>query len=155
MINFGYAHFLTIRLFITGSFSEQHTHALLRRLSPKGSPTFFDYGNHPPARVLDLGCGQGDWVVDAARTWNSHDTRVTGLDLVNVVGNWDLEPSVANNISWVRHNLYVLAFLIGLDLLLSDATASTTSFPFLIGHSTLYALRISTSQFRAIAGHSS
>ncbi|KAF7347406.1 Methyltransf-25 domain-containing protein [Mycena venus] len=51
--------------------NERHTHYLLRRLAPIGSPTFHHYNNIPPASVLDLGCGAGLWLFDAARTWRS------------------------------------------------------------------------------------
>ncbi|KAJ7044958.1 hypothetical protein C8F04DRAFT_1249405 [Mycena alexandri] len=62
--------------------NERYTHYLLRRLAPAGSPTFHDYGAHPPASVLDLGCGSGVWLLDAARTWRA--TQFIGLDLVDV-----------------------------------------------------------------------
>ncbi|TFK67723.1 hypothetical protein BDN72DRAFT_898751 [Pluteus cervinus] len=64
---------------------DELTSALLRRLNGTGSPSFHDYGNDPPpADVLDLGCGQGHWVLHAARTWRGYDTRVVGYDLVDV-----------------------------------------------------------------------
>ncbi|KAJ7757457.1 hypothetical protein B0H16DRAFT_664813 [Mycena metata] len=62
--------------------NERYTHYLLRRLAPAGSPTFHDYGTHPPASVLDLGCGTGVWLLDAARTWRT--TQFIGLDIVDV-----------------------------------------------------------------------
>ena len=73
---------------------------------PKG-PSFHEFGNKHPTKVLDLGCGEGHWVVDAASEWRG--ARVTGLDLVDVCSKeWDeLEKSVADRISWVRHNLCV------------------------------------------------
>ncbi|KAJ6601325.1 hypothetical protein DFH09DRAFT_900463, partial [Mycena vulgaris] len=52
--------------------NERATHHLLRRLSPVGSPTFHNYaGRPPPSRALDLGCGAGFWLLDAARTWRT------------------------------------------------------------------------------------
>ncbi|KAI8978791.1 hypothetical protein BD414DRAFT_538707 [Trametes punicea] len=57
-----------------------------------------------PARVLDLGCGTGTWILDAAREWkNSH---FVGLDIVPLhpdlvqVGSFDL----ASRITWVQAN---------------------------------------------------
>ncbi|KAJ6623157.1 hypothetical protein B0H10DRAFT_2213838 [Mycena sp. CBHHK59/15] len=62
--------------------NEQYTQRLLRRLLPASSPTFHDYGKRPPASALDLGCGTGQWLLDAARMWPH--THFTGLDIVNV-----------------------------------------------------------------------
>ncbi|KAJ6541865.1 hypothetical protein B0H19DRAFT_1268807 [Mycena capillaripes] len=62
--------------------NERYTHYLMRRLAPVGSPTFHAYKENPPASVLDLGCGAGLWLLDAARTWRT--TRFVGLDLVDV-----------------------------------------------------------------------
>lgn len=79
---------------------------LLRRLTPNHGPSFHDYGDTPPARVLDLGCGRGDWIVDSAGLWPN--TKFTGLDLVRLgEDSWELSDSVINNISWVQHDLYV------------------------------------------------
>ncbi|KAH9929759.1 uncharacterized protein B0H18DRAFT_996133 [Fomitopsis serialis] len=68
--------------------SDYHTFELLRRLNPNiNSPTFHDYGRRPPKNVLDLGCGEGHWVLHAARTWRSAGTHVTGLDLIDLYNN--------------------------------------------------------------------
>ncbi|KAF7354839.1 Methyltransf-25 domain-containing protein [Mycena sanguinolenta] len=62
--------------------NERYTHYLQRRLAPIDSPTFHNYHNSPPASVLDLGCGAGLWLLDAARMWRT--TQFVGLDLVDV-----------------------------------------------------------------------
>ncbi|KAJ7762428.1 hypothetical protein DFH07DRAFT_739382 [Mycena maculata] len=62
--------------------TERYAHHLLRRLAPVGSPTFHTYSRSPPASALDLGCGSGLWLLDAARTWRG--TQFVGFDLVDV-----------------------------------------------------------------------
>ncbi|KAH9851526.1 hypothetical protein C2E23DRAFT_732734 [Lenzites betulinus] len=58
----------------------------------------------PPARVLELGCGTGTWVLNAAREWK--DSYFVGLDVVPLhpdllqVGSFDL----ASRITWVQAN---------------------------------------------------
>ncbi|KAI0693436.1 hypothetical protein C8T65DRAFT_744710 [Cerioporus squamosus] len=58
----------------------------------------------PPARVLDLGCGTGTWILTAAREWK--DSYFVGVDVVPLhpdllqVGCWDL----ASRITWVQAN---------------------------------------------------
>lgn len=77
---------------------------LLRRITPNHGPSFHDYGERPPARVLDLGCGRGDWIVDAAGSWPN--THFTGLDLVRIASaSWELDSSVIENIDWVQHDM--------------------------------------------------
>ncbi|KAF7307436.1 Methyltransf-25 domain-containing protein [Mycena indigotica] len=61
--------------------SERYTHQLIRRLLPDASPTFHQYKD-PPQSVLELGCGIGAWLQDAARLWPS--TQFVGFDLVNI-----------------------------------------------------------------------
>lgn len=64
------------------------------------SPTFHDFGSKPPQTVLDLGCGQGHWVLEAAAIWK--DSQITGFDMVDVTlpafGSTD-------NVKFVRGNL--------------------------------------------------
>jgi ubiquinone/menaquinone biosynthesis C-methylase UbiE len=80
----------------------------LRRLNPNGSPTFHDYGLTPPLNVLDLGCGHGGWVVEAATAWKSFGTKVTGLDLVDVSSHsWEVNEASLDNITWVQGDLCV------------------------------------------------
>ncbi|KAL1664376.1 hypothetical protein GGF50DRAFT_127257 [Schizophyllum commune] len=62
---------------------ERSTHELLRSLKPPDSPCFYDYGHLPPMTVLDLGCGQGWWMLEAAHAWRGHGTQVIGFDLVD------------------------------------------------------------------------
>ncbi|KAI0755235.1 hypothetical protein C8Q80DRAFT_1094329 [Daedaleopsis nitida] len=58
----------------------------------------------PPARVLDLGCGTGTWILNAARDWK--DSCFVGVDVVPLhpdllqVGCFDL----ASRITWVQAN---------------------------------------------------
>ncbi|EDR00403.1 uncharacterized protein LACBIDRAFT_314324 [Laccaria bicolor S238N-H82] len=59
---------------------DRYTGDLLRRLNTTDSPTFYDHGPSPPRQVLDLGCGQGHWVVEAAIKWSRYGTKVTGFD---------------------------------------------------------------------------
>ncbi|KAF4611259.1 hypothetical protein D9613_006595 [Agrocybe pediades] len=87
--------------------NDRHTGELLSRLNPTGSPTFHDYGNAPPTSVLDLGCGQGHWVVDAAIAWKGYGTKVTGYDMVDISRGlfpWAAEQGVVENIRFVRGN---------------------------------------------------
>ncbi|RDX51193.1 hypothetical protein OH76DRAFT_1455102 [Lentinus brumalis] len=95
------------------------THQLLCRLKPGDSPTFHKFGKKPPAEVLDLGCGEGFWVLHAAKLWKSNGTKVTGLDLIDVHNNHvgevhpHLEPEqVPKNVTWLRANFvkYALPF---------------------------------------------
>ncbi|KDQ63182.1 hypothetical protein JAAARDRAFT_65254 [Jaapia argillacea MUCL 33604] len=93
--------------------NDLHSQELYRRLTPKSSPTFHDYEKKPPSNVLDLGCGQGEWVLEAAHTWRSHGTKVTGFDLVDVHANaWEVEKSILDNVFWVQGNFvkYKLPF---------------------------------------------
>ncbi|KAJ7640958.1 hypothetical protein FB45DRAFT_738323 [Roridomyces roridus] len=73
--------------------SERATHHLLRRLAPDGSPVFYTSAQ-PPASVLDLGCGAGIWLLDAARTWRA--TQFIGFDLVDVAAPALTDGSIPN-----------------------------------------------------------
>ncbi|TFK25141.1 hypothetical protein FA15DRAFT_680390 [Coprinopsis marcescibilis] len=87
--------------------NDRHTGDLLHRLNGTTSPSFYDYGNIPPMTVLDLGCGQGHWVVDAAIAWKGHGTKVTGYDMVDiskVLIPWANKQGVSENIRFVRGN---------------------------------------------------
>ncbi|EJD45763.1 hypothetical protein AURDEDRAFT_184670 [Auricularia subglabra TFB-10046 SS5] len=50
---------------------DRRTTELLTTLA-QGSPSFFAYSK-PPRRVLDLGCGDGAWMLMAAQRWTSTD----------------------------------------------------------------------------------
>ncbi|KAI0923210.1 hypothetical protein AcV7_005787 [Taiwanofungus camphoratus] len=58
----------------------------------------------PPTRVLDIGCGVGTWILEAARMWKH--AHFIGLDVVPLhpdlqqVGSFDL----ASRITWVQAN---------------------------------------------------
>ncbi|KAK0481803.1 hypothetical protein IW261DRAFT_1563094 [Armillaria novae-zelandiae] len=80
---------------------------LLQRLQPKNSPSFRDYGNAPPRSVIDLGCGSGFWLVEAAAAWKH--TKFVGFDLVDVL---QRDFQKIENVQFVRGNFvaYPLPF---------------------------------------------
>ncbi|KAF7966001.1 hypothetical protein HWV62_40505 [Athelia sp. TMB] len=93
--------------------NDRYTNELLQRLNTNGSPTFHDYGQNPPKNILDLGCGQGLWVAEAAAAWREHGTRVTGFDLVDIASNaWESEGGPLDNVIWRQGNFlkYPLPF---------------------------------------------
>ncbi|KAG9225594.1 hypothetical protein CCMSSC00406_0003097 [Pleurotus cornucopiae] len=88
-------------------FLERQFTRLLQRLSPRESPCFHDYGRHPPAHVLDLGCGTGTWALEAASHWKAHGTRITGFDLVDIARDeWGRarDANATQNLRFVRGN---------------------------------------------------
>ncbi|CDO73044.1 hypothetical protein BN946_scf185007.g98 [Trametes cinnabarina] len=100
-------------------YMQAYSHILLEKLAPVDSPTFHNFGKKPPAEVLDLGCGEGFWVLHAAKMWKSHHTKVTGLDLIDMHNNNagevhpQLEPAyTSKNVTWFRANFvkYELPF---------------------------------------------
>ncbi|KAH9486492.1 Demethylmenaquinone methyltransferase [Psilocybe cubensis] len=57
----------------------------------------------PPSRVLDLGCGTGTWVINAAKEWK--DCDFVGFDLVDIqIPLKILDPSLARRIEWKHGN---------------------------------------------------
>ncbi|KAL0066553.1 hypothetical protein AAF712_006356 [Marasmius tenuissimus] len=65
--------------------NDRHFNTLLRRLNSNGTPSFHDYarlGESPPSCVLDMACGQGFWLLQAATQWPN--SRIVGLDLMDV-----------------------------------------------------------------------
>lgn len=84
---------------LTCSRSDFYLDTLLKRLNPKDTPTFHDY-KVPPQEVLDLGCGEGTWVKDAAAAWSEAGAKVTGFDLVDLVS----KDAVPPNVSWSLGN---------------------------------------------------
>ncbi|KAJ4477928.1 hypothetical protein C8R41DRAFT_922931 [Lentinula lateritia] len=90
--------------------ADRYTHLLLRRLNPNGTPSFYDYVKNKkpiPSSILDLGCGEGHWIIDAHASWP--EARIVGFDLVDVI-----LPEVRNNerLHFVRGNFirYPLPF---------------------------------------------
>ncbi|KAF8884089.1 hypothetical protein CPB84DRAFT_1750517 [Gymnopilus junonius] len=65
--------------------NDRLTGELLARINPTASPSFYNYGNTPPTSVLDLGCGQGYWVVDAASPGKAMGQKVYCLGLMSKV----------------------------------------------------------------------
>ncbi|KAJ3918564.1 hypothetical protein F5877DRAFT_42319 [Lentinula edodes] len=90
--------------------ADRYTHLLLRRLNPNGTPSFYDYVKNKkpiPSSILDLGCGEGHWIIDAHASWP--EARIVGFDLVDVI-----LPEVRHNerLHFVRGNFirYPLPF---------------------------------------------
>ncbi|RXW24009.1 hypothetical protein EST38_g1831 [Candolleomyces aberdarensis] len=68
----------------------------------RGSSSFVDFEEHP-SKALDLGCGTGAWVLEAAREWPN--CEFIGFDLVNVqFSTRFLDPSVASRVQWKHGN---------------------------------------------------
>lgn len=59
--------------------SDRHSHALVTQLLCGRPSIHDDPSKKPPAVVLDLGCGDGTWILAAAQCWKN--TRFYGLDL--------------------------------------------------------------------------
>jgi SAM-dependent methyltransferase len=74
--------------------------------SVHNSMSFVDFSQWEegaPVRSLDLGCGTGTWVLEAAREWPG--CEFVGFDLVNVQPPRHLlENSVAKRIEWIHGN---------------------------------------------------
>ncbi|KAF9041753.1 hypothetical protein BDZ89DRAFT_1100020 [Hymenopellis radicata] len=83
-----------------------------------GSVSFVNF-EEPPERVLDLGCGMGTWIIDAAKEWTDCEfVRFfylgislgtyfwkVGFDLVNIqIPTNVLDESLQARISWVHGN---------------------------------------------------
>ncbi|KAK0208757.1 hypothetical protein DFS33DRAFT_1253760 [Desarmillaria ectypa] len=70
-----------------------------------GSVSLVNFGDEepPPERSLDLGCGTGTWVLDAAKEWPK--CEFVGFDLVNIqIPLKLLESSIAARITWAHGN---------------------------------------------------
>ncbi|KAG6814125.1 hypothetical protein H0H92_002120 [Tricholoma furcatifolium] len=71
----------------------------------RGSISFVNFPEGPPERTLDLGCGTGAWVIDAAKAWP--DCEFVGFDLVNVqIPHKLLDEAIAGRIEW-RHGNFL------------------------------------------------
>lgn len=60
--------------FAWSAYSDQHNLNLLYALA--NDVTFYDFGDRPPLSVLDLGCGDGAWILQAGRHWPVSISRV-------------------------------------------------------------------------------
>ncbi|CAA7266949.1 unnamed protein product [Cyclocybe aegerita] len=60
----------------------------------------------PPSMVLDVGCGNGYWAIEAAKEWTN--SKITGLDLVDIQPRLHaIEPfqHLSARVTWVHSNL--------------------------------------------------
>ncbi|KAF9225348.1 hypothetical protein BS17DRAFT_700627 [Gyrodon lividus] len=89
--------------------NDRFSEILLRRLNRNQSPSFHDPGQHTPRTILDLGCGAGEWAVEAANYWPS--SQVIGFDLVDPTGLRG-PAQVPSNVQWKQGNFvkYKLPF---------------------------------------------
>ncbi|KAG1770849.1 hypothetical protein EV702DRAFT_1138155 [Suillus placidus] len=89
---------------------------LLTRQMSGGSLTWHAFPqswNEQPAqeplkRILDVGCGDGVWVIEAAKYWKG--CQVVGLDIVSLhpdLARLSRDKDLLKRISWVQANLYV------------------------------------------------
>ncbi|KAF7317576.1 Methyltransf-25 domain-containing protein [Mycena kentingensis (nom. inval.)] len=88
--------------------TDRQTWELIRKLDrTHGGPTFHDYGVAPPRSALDLGCGAGHWLIDAAGAWRKASTQLVGVDLLDTMrGTWAAlqRQGLAENVKFVRAN---------------------------------------------------
>ncbi|KAJ7071113.1 hypothetical protein C8F01DRAFT_1109166 [Mycena amicta] len=88
--------------------TDRQTWELTRKLhGAHGGPSFHNYGGQPPRSALDLGCGAGHWMLDAAMAWRTAGTQVVGFDMMDTVrGMWATaqRQGVAQNLQFVRGN---------------------------------------------------
>ncbi|KAF8211035.1 hypothetical protein K438DRAFT_102142 [Mycena galopus ATCC 62051] len=87
--------------------TDRQTAELLRKVISTNSPSFHNYGGRPPHTVLDLGCGAGHWLLDAAVAWRNSGSQIVGFDMVDTTkGMWPSaqRQGVADNIKFVRGN---------------------------------------------------
>ncbi|PVG02836.1 hypothetical protein CPB86DRAFT_870203 [Serendipita vermifera] len=76
------------------------THLFFQSLSR--SLTWHEFES-PPRNILDLGCGNGVWVLDAAQAWP--ESHFVGLDLVPLQPKLSLvAPKLHDRIQWVNSN---------------------------------------------------
>ncbi|KAJ7187810.1 hypothetical protein C8R46DRAFT_1023366 [Mycena filopes] len=87
--------------------NDRQTCELLRKVNSTNTPSFHDYGGRPPRNVLDLGCGAGHWMLDAAMAWRGSGTQVIGFDMVDTTkGLWPMvqRQGLTENLKFVRGN---------------------------------------------------
>ncbi|KAG8989439.1 hypothetical protein FRB94_007480 [Tulasnella sp. JGI-2019a] len=92
--------------------ADDHTHELVKALIPTRNGLSFHEFAKSPSAILDLGCGEGRWVVEAAAQWKN--ARIVGLDLMDI--QYELSgkcfDDVRDRIQWVQTNFleYQLPF---------------------------------------------
>ncbi|KAG6911330.1 hypothetical protein DXG01_001001 [Tephrocybe rancida] len=88
--------------------NDRQADLLLRRLNPLENPSFHDYAGKEPVYVLDVGCGPGHWIIDAANYWKQ--TSITGVDMVDI-----LLPEARDNdqIDFVQGNFLIFPWPFG------------------------------------------
>ncbi|KAJ7777099.1 hypothetical protein B0H16DRAFT_948196 [Mycena metata] len=87
--------------------NDRQTWELLRKINSTNTPSFHNYGGRPPHNVLDLGCGAGHWMLDAAMTWRNSGTQIIGFDMVDTTkGLWPTvqRQGLTENLKFVRGN---------------------------------------------------
>ncbi|KAF9469862.1 hypothetical protein BDZ94DRAFT_1151510 [Collybia nuda] len=69
----------------------------------RGSASFVNFTDELPQRILDLGCGTGTWIIEAAKEWSA--CEFVGFDLVNIqIPHQLLDEAVARRVEWKHGN---------------------------------------------------
>ncbi|CAK5273495.1 unnamed protein product [Mycena citricolor] len=87
--------------------ADRQTFELLRKINSTNTPSFHNYGDQPPMQVLDLGCGAGHWMLDAAAAWRSAGTQIVGFDMTDTTkALWPLaqRQGLTSNMRFVKGN---------------------------------------------------
>ncbi|KAG8862906.1 hypothetical protein FRB96_000324 [Tulasnella sp. 330] len=86
--------------------ADDQTHELVKALIPtRNCVSFYEFPK-PPSTVLDIGCGAGRWVVEAAGQWKH--ARFVGLDLMAI--QYDLSGRCFDDIRDRIHLHYQIPF---------------------------------------------
>lgn len=103
--------------------NDKFSETLLRRLNPDPSPSFLKFDKESPKSILDLGCGSGQWAIEAATYWES--ARVIGFDLVDP-SRLGADVTLPGNLVWKQGNFvkYKLPFPKGMFDLVRMANLS-------------------------------